>query len=232
MKHIELMCELMASAHRQDVINKKAALDAMMKPNAVTYAQANKLSKKITTAINRIKKIFPKLHQTRFNQLSDFYSLVVLMLKFEDEKLILNNKRRNRLAWELLVAFSNGVDEVRLLQKKAIGIPPRYEKNREYLLTVIHNTDEYQQRKHREEILRGLLATLFVKKDDERIFSPEQRRILWNSTSERKCKLCKKPVTWADFSVDHIKPFSKGGQTQLNNAAIMHKSCNSSKGNR
>ena len=232
MKHIELMCELMASAHRQDVINKKTALDAMMKPKAVTFAQANKLSSKITTAINRIKKMFPKLHQTRFHQLSDFYSLVILMIKFEDEKLILNNKRRNKLAWELLVAFSNGVDEARLLQKKALGIPIQLEKSREYLLTVLQSTDDYNQRKRREEILRGLLETLFIKKDNDRIFSSEQRRILWNSTNERKCKFCKKAVTWTDFTVDHIRPFSKGGQTQLKNAAIMHKSCNSSKGNR
>lgn len=232
MKHIELMCELMTSAHRQDVINKKAALDAMMKPKAVTYAQANKLSSKITTAINRIKKMFPKLHQTRFHQLSDFYSLVVLMINFEEEKLILTNPRRNRLAWDLLMAFSNGVDEARLLQRKALGIPVQFEKSREYLLTVIQSTDEYNQRKRREQILRGLLETLFMKKDDNRIFSSEQRRIIWNSTAERRCSKCKRPITWSDFTVDHIRPFSKGGKAKLRNAAIMHKSCNSSKGNR
>lgn len=232
MKHIELMCELMTSAHHQDVINKKAALDAMMKPNTVTYVQANKLSKKITTALNRIKKMFPKLYQTRFHQISDFYSIVILIIKFEEEKMILTNRRRNRLAWELLVAFSNGVDEARLLQKKALGIPIQFEKSREYLLTVLQSTDEYNQRKRREQILRGLLETLFLKKDNERTFSVEQRRIIWNSAAERRCSKCGKPVTWSDFTVDHIRPFSKGGQTKLKNAAIMHKNCNSAKGNR
>lgn len=232
MKHIELMCELMTSAHRQDVINKKAALDAMMKPQAVTYVQANKLSGKITTAINRIKKMFPKLHQTRFHQISDFYSLVVLIIKFEDENLILTNKRRNKLAWNLLVAFSTGVDDARLLQKKALGVPAGLEKSREYLLTVIQSTDEYNQRKRREQILRGLLETLFMKKDSDRTFSPEQRRIIWNSAADPKCAKCGKSVTWVDYTVDHIRPHSKGGKRVFKNAAIMHKSCNSSKGNR
>ncbi|MGH7493125.1 MAG: HNH endonuclease [bacterium] len=32
--------------------------------------------------------------------------------------------------------------------------------------------------------------------------------------------------------MDHIKPFSKGGRTRLNNAALMHRRCNAKKGNR
>jgi hypothetical protein len=232
MKHVELICELMISIHQGDVINKKAALDRMMDDKSFSSAKAKSIQTRLTTILNRTKRMFPKLYQTRFHQLSDFYSLVVMISKFETEKLILTDRKRNKLAWDLLVAFSDGVDRTRLLQKNVEGIPANLEKCRDYLLTVTQSTDEISQRRRREEILRGLLESLFVRKDKERLFSPEQRRIIWNSTKERICNKCGEKVTWSDFTVDHIKPFSKGGKTKLDNAAIMHRSCNSSKGNR
>jgi 5-methylcytosine-specific restriction endonuclease McrA len=124
-----------------------------------------------------------------------------------------------------MLAFSNGVDEVRELQKKAKGAKPHQETCREYLLTVLQATDEVSQRRRREEILRGLLQNLFEKKDSERSFSPEQRRILWNSSEARKCQECSKVLTWSDLTIDHINPFSKDGRTQLDNAALMCRPC-------
>jgi hypothetical protein len=232
MKHVELICELMVSINHGDVINKKTALDSVMKPNSLTSAQIRKVRGDTVLALNRVRRMFPDLRHTRLSKISDFYSLVMLIHKFEIEGLILTDRRRNKLAWDLLVAFSRGVDEVRELQKKAHGSKPGQETCREYLLTVTSGTDEISQRRKREQILRSLLQSLFERKDAERLFSEEQRRILWNSTSQRKCKKCGGPVTWTDFTVDHIAPFAKGGKTRLDNAALMHRHCNSSKGSR
>ncbi|MBM3841594.1 MAG: HNH endonuclease [Verrucomicrobia bacterium] len=41
-----------------------------------------------------------------------------------------------------------------------------------------------------------------------------------------------KRLTWDDFTIDHIDPYSKGGRSRLENAALMCRSCNSSKGKR
>lgn len=41
-----------------------------------------------------------------------------------------------------------------------------------------------------------------------------------------------KPMDWSDFTVDHILACSRGGKTQLKNAEMMHRSCNSAKGAR
>ena len=232
MKHVELICELMISMNQGDLINKKAALDAMMKDRSLSLAKVKNIEAKVIRTLNKIKKMFPNLYQTRFKQLSDFYSLSILIYKFDVENLILTDKKRNKLVWELLVAFSDGVDQARLLQQKVKGIPTKLEKCREYLLTVIQSTDEISQRRRREDILRGLLESIFRRKDKDRLFSSEQRRILWNTSKDRICKKCGKEVTWSDFTIDHIKPFSNGGATKLANSAIMHQSCNSSKGNR
>jgi 5-methylcytosine-specific restriction endonuclease McrA len=232
MKHVELIAELMVAANTEDVSNKKAALDKVMKADSITGRELKKTVELTTRSLNRVKKMFPKLKTTRFAKVSDFYSLAVLIQKFEREKLILTNKKHNRIAWDLLVVLSTGVDEVREKIKGAEGINPGQEMFRDYHATVQSGTDEITQRRNREQILRGVLVTLFKKKDEDRLFSPEQRRILWNTSAERRCTECHKKLTWEDFTIDHISPYSKGGRSKLKNAALMCRKDNSKKGNR
>jgi hypothetical protein len=232
MKHVELVCELMLSIHQGDVINKKAALDRVMKTDGFNARDIAKAARKTTTVLNRVRRMFPKLYSTRFSKVTDFYSLTMLVSKFEDEGMILTDRKRNRLAWDLLVTFSNKVDELRERQRKIETVKPELELYRHYLHTVLQATDEYSQRKAREGILRGVLGSLFAKKDSQRGFSSEQRRLLWNTAGARRCETCNKALSWEDFTLDHIDPHSKGGRSRLENAALMCRRCNSAKGNR
>ena len=187
-----------------------------------------------TTTLNRIRRIFPKLRTTRLRQVTDFYTLAVLIGKFEQERLILTDRKRNTLAWDLLQAFVTNVDHVRELQRTVKGARPDQELYREYLLTVSQMTDDVTQRRKREQILRGILETVFASKDGQRGFTPEQRRILWNTSVNRTCSHpgCKRKLSWEDFTIDHINPHSKGGKSKLENAALMCRAHNSAKGNR
>ncbi|MGH9759565.1 MAG: HNH endonuclease signature motif containing protein, partial [Blastocatellia bacterium] len=232
MKHVELVCELMVSAHSEGVINKKVALDKVMDSDSIRGRNIDKAAGLTVTCLNRLKRMFPKISQTRFSQLSDFYSLAVLIQRFERQGLVLTDARRNRLAWDLLVAFSTGIDKVRILQKKIEASEPGQEIYRDYLVTVREGTDKIEQRKKRMDILRGLLEPLFQKKDSARSFSQEQRRILWNSTTTPRCSVGNHALTWDDFTIDHVDPWSKGGRTDLENAALMCRRHNSGKGNR
>jgi len=232
MKHVELMCELMISVHQGDVTNRKSALDRVMATNSFTDAQTRKAVVKVTAALNRVRRMFPKLGSSRLSQVTDFYSLAVLIAKFEEEGMILTDRRLNRLAWDLLGSFAVNVDRVRENQRKAIGIKPDQEIYRDYLLTVSQMSDDVNQRRKRESMLRGILGSLFARKDSQRGFTLEQRRILWNTAAQRKCGKCPRVLSWDDFTIDHIDPHSKGGRSRLENAAIMCRSCNSSKGHR
>jgi hypothetical protein len=232
MKHVELVCELMLSVHQGDVINRKAALDRVMSAEGFTAAQTRDASKQTVAALNTTRRMFPKLRSTRLKQVTDFYSLVVLIAKYQRDGMILSNRHSNRLAWDLLSAFAIQVDEVRDRQRKGMNIKAGHETARDYLLTVSQMSDDVNQRRKREAILRGFIETLFEKKDAKRTFSAEQRRILWNTTAVRKCGSCDCILTWADFTIDHVDPHSKGGRTRLENAGLMCRSCNSRKGNR
>ncbi len=240
MKHVELICELMLSIHQGDAINKKIALDKIMSAGSLDMRHAGKSFRKTVGTLNRVRKMFPKLRETRFAQVTDFYTLTLLISKFEDEGLILTDRRRNRLAWDILIIFSTEIDKMRDKLKKAQNIGSEQEIYRQYLLTVMQATDEVNQRRERERILRGMLQNLFTRKDSQRGFSAEQRRIIWNTTSNRKCtykdkktgKECGKLLNWEDFTIDHIDPYSKGGRSKLENAALMCRKHNSAKGNK
>jgi 5-methylcytosine-specific restriction endonuclease McrA len=188
----------------------------------------------VTKTLNRIKRMFPQLKATRLRQVTDFYTLAVLVGKFEHDGLIMTDRRRNRLAWDLLLAFTRQVDEVRELQRKIRDTRPDQELYREYLSTVLQTTDEVSQRRKRQQILGSILQSLFARRDNQRGFSSEQRRIMWNMSGVRKCAHpgCAVKLTWDDFTIDHIHPHSKGGQTQLDNAALMCRTHNSAKGNK
>jgi hypothetical protein len=232
MKHVELVCELMLSLISEDVLNKKTALDRVMAAQSLSGKSLEKAISIVTKTLNRIKQMFPHLKATRLRQITDFYSLAVLIGRFEQQNHILTDRRRNRIAWGLLAAFASKVDEVRELQRKAQGAKPGYELYRDYLLTVSQMTDDVNQRRKRESILRSIIESIFAKKDSQRGFTSEQRRIIWNNTSDRRCIDCGDKLIWDNFTLDHIDPHSKGGKSRLENATLMCQKCNSSKGNR
>jgi hypothetical protein len=232
MKHIELVCELMLSIYRAEPINAKAALDEAMSSSELSAKQISAAVNRTKSAIKKTLRILPNMKTTRFRKTSDFYSLVLLISQFETQRLILTDRKRNRQARELLTAFSVGVDKMNEQRKKAESIDAEASIYREYLLTVIQGTDKYNTRLKRQTILRSLLEPIFERMDDKRLFTPEQRRILWNTADSKTCKSCRRNLGWDDFAADHISPYTKGGRTQLANAAIYCRSCNSSKGNR
>ncbi len=235
MKHIELMSELIYSANIGGVGNKKRVLDAAMRADSLKGAKLRKAERGAISGLNRLRRMFPDLSRSvRFHKLSDFYSLAVLVQTFEEKGLVLDDKKRNQLAWDLLTAVSVGVDELALASKKLEikTLSPRDELLRQYLSAVREGSDSESNRRKRHEILSGLLEPIFETKDNQRLFSPEQRRILWNTAEERVCAECGCELNWNDFQADHIKPYSLGGKSILANAALLCATHNAAKGKR
>lgn len=179
-----------------------------------------------------MRRLFPKLRETRFRNSAEFYSLFLLVWEMNKEKFVLTDRRRNTIAFLLLRKLSTEVDELRDQLRKAK--PPKIQQRlyQEYLLTVQGDTDSSATRERRRILLKGVLWSLFDRKDEKRTFSIEQRRILWNSEAIQICPKCKKPLHWQDVSVDHVRAHTRGGRTTLANAQLMHRHCNSSKGSR
>jgi 5-methylcytosine-specific restriction endonuclease McrA len=176
--------------------------------------------------------MFPELRQTRFRNSAEFYSLYLLVWQMDKDKFILRDRRRSKMAFELLRQLSTGVDQLRDQLRRAIPGKPAQRLYQEYLLTVQGDTDSSANRERRATILRNLLWSLYDRKDERRGFTTEQRRIIWHSEDKRLCAKCRRPLSWGDFSVDHIMAHARGGRTSLRNAQPMHRNCNASKGAR
>lgn len=231
MKGAELVSELLMSISAGGIINKKAALDRAIGNESIHGSTLNKCQREFIATINVLRKAFPDLGQTRFRNTAEFYSLFMVIWQLRSEGAVLGDRRRNGLAFELLKSLSVGVDGLRDRFKKAEPVRPRAPYS-DYLLTVQGDTDSAATRQRRAKILHGLLGPIFERRDAKRLFSIEQRRILFNSDVQPKCRACGSSLAWTNFTVDHIKPYTKGGRTALENAQLMCQPCNSKKGGR
>jgi hypothetical protein len=232
MKGTELFAELLMSLNHGGPINKKTSLDRAIGNDTINGNTLNHLGGEFVTTIRLVKQMFPELRQTRFRNSAEFYSLFLLVWEMNNQKFILKDKKRNLAATALLRNLSNGVDELREQLRKAKPGRPAQRLYQEYLLTVQGDTDSSANRERRATILRSLLWSLYERKDEKRGFTAEQRRIIWNSEDKKVCARCKKPLTWEDFTIDHILAYARGGKTTRENAQLMHRHCNSSKGSR
>lgn len=234
MKHVELTCELMASIAARGLLDKKKSLDGIIGGQSIRGRSLQQCADRFTQIANLVARIFPRLRETRFANAVDYYSLFMIIWELEDRHCVFSMPTRNRQAETLLIQLSQGVDRVRQQQRKAEGASPEQQDFVDYLMTVQGDTDSHASRERRARILRGLLHGLFEQKDTHRSFSSEQRRLIWHGAGARRCVYpgCNETLDWNNFTIDHIKPFSKGGKTSVANAALMCRKHNSQKGNR
>jgi 5-methylcytosine-specific restriction endonuclease McrA len=174
--------------------------------------------------------MFPRLRETRFANSADFYTLFLIVRDLDREGCILTERRRNEQAQRLLIWLSNGVDTVRDRVRNAQGARPDERLFADYLMTVRADADSRATRARRAEILRSLFGTLFSKKDKQRGFTPEQRRLIWHSDEKKKCPGCDDVLSWENFTIDHIKAHSLGGPSSIPNSRLMCLSCNAKRG--
>jgi len=232
MKGTELFAELLMSIANAGPINKKTALDRAIGNDSINGNTLARLKREFVSTMNLVRRMFPDLRKTRFRNSVEFYTLFMLVWEMDKNAFVLRDARRNRVAMELLRQLSTGVDALRDQLRRAVPAKHGQRVFTDYLLTVQGDTDSGATRERRRELMRGVLSTLFERKDERRTFSPEQRRIIWHSEDRPTCAKCKKPMLWDDFTVDHIVAHARGGKTSLKNAQPMHRRCNSSKGAR
>ncbi len=234
MKDVELLTELLVSVLNGGLIHKKVAVDKAIGNAGVPARELQRAGREVASTIRTIRKVFAKLRTTRFRNVSEYYSLFMVFWQLHQERVVFNDRTARAAAERLLVEFAARVDETRDAQRqvKMGKLPKGYEQYKDYLLTTQGATDDLAQRKVRAQMLGGLLAGLFTRRDKRRAFTPEQRRILWHSEAVPKCPRCKRTLNWENFQVDHILAHSRGGLTDIANGKVMCGPCNASKGTR
>ncbi len=222
MGDIEYTCELLAYL-KDGVQDKKKSLDKIIGDNErLPNIRATKAM--YLKIIRFINKILPNLKETRLKQKSDFYSLFAALTDLLRDGYILGEKKYQKIANLILISFSNAVDKYQGTKRGKKEIMGYYASTQE-------GTDTREHRLLRINYLKKLLSPAIGKKDKKRIFSPEVKRLIWNSSSAKRCGICHGPIeTWDELEIDHKKPYALGGLTQLKNGQAAHSACNRKKG--
>ena len=84
-----------------------------------------------------------------------------------------------------------------------------------------------------EAMILGIVGNLRV--DPKRLFTADDKKELLSKLTTDKqglfeCGVCHQHFTDDELTIDHIRPWCKGGRTELSNAQLLCRACNSRKG--
>jgi len=232
MKDTEITSELLISLRKNEILNKKIAIDRAMGENIT--------KKEIAFAKNKFLKICKIIRRidlgrnTRFvRKTPDFYSLFIAVAELERSGFVFQKyyaKIRKELATfsAKIAEVADAYQEKDFSNLKKMANTPYFK----YWSTTQRSSDSRDFRKIRCEIIKNILLRVLKKqKDRNRFFSLAQKEQLWEKSKNKKCSYpgCERPLRWETATIDHIVPWSLGGATDLSNAQLMCRGHNSMK---
>lgn len=142
---------------------------------------------------------------------------------------------------ELWIYFKNVIDWVKLTfpvyrkEMKGVDWGPLYDENKDKLLDAKHLEEEIQRLILDDDVTKvsGIYPYLLTGKEKYlsiRSFTDSQKRKAYTKAGGI-CAKCGKHFEIDEIETDHIKPWSEGGKTTLENCQILCKNCNRTKSN-
>lgn len=126
---------------------------------------------------------------------------------------------------------------VKYLKDRAIWLQHKDDISKE--CNVFMKSEGYRLSNSKEEdveaVILGLVGNLRV--DPKRLFTADDKRELLSkhipdAQGKYECNECHQRFTDDELTMDHVKPWSRGGRTVLSNAQLLCRACNSRMGNR
>ena len=104
-------------------------------------------------------------------------------------------------------------------------------------------SQDYKLIDNKEQEIEDIIQTVVqgISVDPKRLFTQDQKDELVQLSmadpskhdgEKIRCEDCKQLFFADELTVDHVKPWSKGGRTELSNAQLLCRACNSKQGNR
>ena len=247
--NVLLLAEIIVSQIKGGLLDKKRALDEMLneKANRLTERDIKPHITTVRKAIEWAERIWEsdghkglKFNESRFKKTSDFYSLIVLLANYIEDKFITDDKEGNRFAKQELMKLDNELRRYRIKIQSGESVKAVTGDFGEYRKSVWANADCIEHRRIRQEILGSLLKKCFGRKDRKRGFTRDERLYMKAKeiakNGELICYLCGEPIEdcknfcCKSYTLDHIKAHKRGGRSVLRNARPAHCSCNARKG--
>ena len=204
---------------------KNANLNAMYE-DQIDFDVSSLKAKKVRRVLDYLLEVFPDKtpELERFSVVS-LYSLVSHCL----EKYVMKGRQAQLREW--FIAF-----ESERAQQEELQDDKRDSEFLSYKERTSHSTDAEDSLEWRQDfLLRKFFESVpdIEQKDDQRLFSREQRLAIFRRDSglcQVKVKCSGVKCEWDAWEADHIKAWSKGGKTIVVNGQVACLGCNSAKG--
>lgn len=180
--------------------------------------------RKFSSTLDLIKELLPG--PSRFTKnFTDFYTLFLYLYNLKNEADIrLEMYDNKRVISDTLTDF-----DLKYTESSERGSASSGEIFEEYRLTIEAASKEKSMRDKRYSIISGLInpGLQRIDLDPNRIFSEDQKRCIWNSSTDKVCEYCNQRVeNYHEYEPDHIIPWSHGGKTVVTNGRVFHVTCN------
>lgn len=245
----EMMLELLTIYMTGGISDKRTKLDDLMRSDTVTAQQRRRAQAAVNSAIRWAEKIVgdQRLRKSRLSRKADFYSFVGVLMKLKRDGAVSKSSSQNRAARKAidnvttkLARVDSRVTRYAFYSRK---LRRRERELAEYIVATREGTDQLRNRTRREEFWLRVLAPCFAQRlSRRRLFSKNVKDALWIRSKvwgdkapcpnpERRAD-CLRRMTYDEATVDHKISYEKGGSSDLANARLMCRVCNSGKGYR
>lgn len=155
--------------------------------------------------------------------------------QYDNENKKFLNKFAGSVYDSLMVAFSlfNKNDLIRNADRIRTNILSIRKENKIYMDSTSSSTGNKEKLIRRIEIIYESIKESIdkINYSENRIFDKKIKDELWEK--DQKCSFCNQQILdYNDAEVDHIFPYSIGGETIKENAQLLHRSCNRQKSNK
>jgi hypothetical protein len=243
----EFLLELCTLFLNDGISDKRERLDHFMRvdPGAAVVRRAEKQVVRVLNWIRAILRDDGVLH-SRFRKKADLFSLAGVLVEFLDEGALSRRTDLNRKAGRILKGFSAHAQRIdgKIKKYQSKPLSRRDQAVARYIVATREGTDQLRNRRVRHEFLKSCLEGVFTKRvSGRRLFTRDQKDALWWEARPRgpegaqtiKCpnpirnRDCYGRMTYQQCVVDHRHAYAKGGATDMGNAQLLCKLCNSLK---
>lgn len=242
----EFMLEVLTIFLHGRISHKRERLDHFMRA-PVSASEIARAEHRVNRCFKWIRAILKDegVRRTRFSKKADLYSLCGVLAELIEDRAVTTNAKANRVARTALINLSVQISKIDpKVVRYSLGHPIRARKQlAAYVVATREATDQLSRRERRHQLLKSILFPIFKKRlAHKRLFPRSQKNALWWAARPKKERItCPNPfdrddclgrMRFNECEVDHRLSYSRGGQTDLHNAQLLCKVCNSSKGGR